>query len=56
MEKRDHTSDGQGSTRDRAKLRPRHGWFEAFGEVVELTDEERAWLEFDNQGDEKLGW
>ena len=56
MEKRDDTSNRQGSALDRAKLRPRHGWLEAFGDLVELTDEERAWVEFDNQGDEELGW
>src|SRR5438067_1322539 len=55
MEKRDDTSNGQGSALDRAKLRPRHGWLEAFGDLVELTDEESAWLEFDNQGDENVG-
>ena len=56
MKKRDHTSNGQGSALDRAKLRPRHGWLEAFGDLVELTDEERAWLEFGNQGDDELEW
>ena len=55
MEKRDDTSNGQGSALDRAKLRPRHGWLEAFGDLVELT-EERAWVEFDNQGDDELEW
>jgi len=56
MEKRYDTSNGQGSALDRAKQHPRHGWLEAFGDLVELTDEERAWVEFDNQGDEELGW
>jgi len=47
---------GQGLALDRAKLRPRHGWLKAFGDLVELTDEERAWLEFGNQGDDELEW
>jgi antitoxin MazE len=38
------------------KRRPREGWAEAFGEVPELGDEDRAWLEFGNDFDADLKW
>jgi len=38
------------------KRRPREGWAEAFAEIGELDDEDRAWLEFPNQGDDDLTW
>jgi antitoxin MazE len=38
------------------KRRPREGWAEAFGEITELGEEDRAWLEFPNESDSKLKW
>jgi len=38
------------------KRRPREGWAEAFGEAGELGDEDLAWLQFGNEGDDKLQW
>jgi antitoxin MazE len=38
------------------KRRPREGWAEAFEEAGELTDEDRAWLHFGNDGDDDLKW
>jgi antitoxin MazE len=38
------------------KRRPREGWAEAFGEIPELVDEDRAWLEFGNDFDADLKW
>ena len=38
------------------KRRPREGWADAFDQVEELGDEDRAWLEFGNQGDDELTW
>jgi antitoxin MazE len=38
------------------KRRPREGWARAFDEIGELTEEDRAWLEFPNEGDGKLQW
>jgi antitoxin MazE len=38
------------------KRRPREGWAEAFDEIGELGEEDRAWLDFPNEGDGKLRW
>jgi antitoxin MazE len=38
------------------KRRPREGWAEAFDEIGELGEEDRAWLEFPNAADSKLQW
>ena len=38
------------------KRRPREGWAEAFEEIGELGEEDRAWLEFGNEGDGELKW
>jgi antitoxin MazE len=38
------------------KRRPREGWAEAFEEIGELSEEDRAWLEFGNEGDSELKW
>jgi antitoxin MazE len=38
------------------KRRPREGWAGAFGEIEELGEEDRAWLEFGNDGDAELEW
>ena len=38
------------------KRRPREGWAEAFEEIGELSEEDRAWLEFGNKGDSELKW
>ena len=38
------------------KRRPREGWAEAFEELGELSEEDRAWLEFGNEGDGELKW
>jgi antitoxin MazE len=38
------------------KRRPREGWAEAFEEIGELSEEDRAWLEFGNAGDGELKW
>ena len=38
------------------KRRPREGWADAFDQVEELGDEDRAWLEFGNQGEDELTW
>ena len=37
------------------KRRPRAGWADAFGDIEELGDEDRAWLGFGNEGDHELG-
>ena len=38
------------------KRRPREGWAAAFGEIGELGDEDLAWLQFGNEGDDELQW
>jgi antitoxin MazE len=38
------------------KRRPREGWAAALSEVEELEEEDRAWLEFGNEGDDELQW
>ena len=38
------------------KRRPREGWAKAFEEIAELSEEDRAWLEFGNEGDSELKW
>jgi antitoxin MazE len=38
------------------KRKPREGWAEAFDEIEPLGDEDRAWLEFPNAGDDELKW
>jgi antitoxin MazE len=38
------------------KGRPREGWAAAFAEIGELGDEDVAWLQFGNAGDDKLQW
>jgi len=38
------------------KRRPREGWAQAFDEVGELGEEDRAWLEFPNAADSELQW
>jgi antitoxin MazE len=38
------------------KRRPREGWAEAFDEIPELGDEDRAWLDFGNDDDAELTW
>jgi antitoxin MazE len=38
------------------RRRPREGWAEAFEEIGELSEEDRAWLEFGNEGDGELKW
>jgi antitoxin MazE len=38
------------------KRRPREGWAEAFAEIPELGEEDRAWLEFGNETDDELKW
>ena len=38
------------------KRRPREGWAQAFEEIGELGEEDRAWLEFPNEGDGELQW
>jgi antitoxin MazE len=38
------------------KRRPREEWAEAFEEIGELGEEDRAWLEFGNEGDSELKW
>jgi antitoxin MazE len=40
------------------KRRPREGWAEAFDKIapIPLTDEERAWMAFGNEGDDELKW
>ena len=38
------------------KRRPREGWAAAFAEIEELGDEDLAWLQFGNDGDDELQW
>jgi len=38
------------------KRRPREGWAAASAEIGELRDEDLAWLQFGNEGDDKLQW
>jgi antitoxin MazE len=38
------------------KKRPREGWAEAFGNIEELEEEDIAWLQFGNKGDDELQW
>jgi antitoxin MazE len=38
------------------KRRPREGWAQAFDKIGELSEEDRAWLEFGNEADSKLQW
>jgi antitoxin MazE len=39
------------------RRKPREGWAEASSELEEqLTDEDRAWLDFGNAGDDELEW
>jgi antitoxin MazE len=38
------------------KKRPREGWAEAFGDIEELEEEDIAWLQFGNKGDDELQW
>jgi antitoxin MazE len=38
------------------KRRPREGWAEAFGDIEELDEEDIAWLQFGNEGDDELKW
>ncbi len=38
------------------KRRPRAGWADAFGDIEELGNEDRAWLELGNEGDHELKW
>jgi antitoxin MazE len=38
------------------KRRPREGWAEAFVEAEELGDDDLAWLQFGNEGDDELQW
>ena len=40
------------------KRRPREGWAQASEEIgaIDLTDEDKAWIEFGNTGDAELGW
>jgi antitoxin MazE len=38
------------------KRRPREGWDVAFGDIEELGEEDRAWLDFGNEGDDELKW
>jgi antitoxin MazE len=39
-----------------ARKRPREGWAEASAEIGELGDEDLAWLQFGNEGDDELQW
>jgi antitoxin MazE len=38
------------------KRQPREGWATAFAEIRELGDEDLAWLQFGNEGDDELRW
>jgi antitoxin MazE len=38
------------------KRRPREGWAAAFAEIGELRDDDLAWLQFGNEGDDELQW
>jgi antitoxin MazE len=38
------------------KRRPREGWAQAFDEIGDLGEDDRAWLEFPNAADRKLQW
>ena len=38
------------------KRQPREGWAEAFVEAEELGDDDLAWLQFGNEGDDELQW
>ena len=38
------------------KRRLREGWSAAFAEIGELADEDLAWLQFGNEGDDELQW
>jgi antitoxin MazE len=38
------------------KRRPRESWAVAFAEIGELGDEDLAWLQFRNEGDDELQW
>jgi antitoxin MazE len=38
------------------RRRPREGWAAAFAEIRELGDEDLAWLQFGNAGDDELQW
>jgi antitoxin MazE len=38
------------------KRRPREGWVAAFAEIGELGDEDLAWLQFGNAGDDEMRW
>jgi len=38
------------------KRRPREGWAAAFAEIGALGDEDLAWLQFGNEGDDELQW
>ena len=38
------------------KRRPREGWAAASAEIGELGDEDLAWLQFGNEGDDELQW
>ena len=35
---------------------PREGWAAAFAEIRELGNEDLAWLQFGNEGDDALHW
>src|SRR5947208_6794992 len=56
MNKEDETSDRDAREPGRAKPRPRKGWGEAFVEIEELSDEDRAWLDFGNADDDQVFW
>lgn len=51
----------KGLQNDRATARPekrhpRAGWAETSAEIEELAEEDRAWLDFGNTGDDQLQW
>jgi antitoxin MazE len=38
------------------KRRPREGWAAAFAQIEELGEEDLAWLQFGNEGDDEWQW
>ncbi len=56
MRQDDHPKEPKPARRQQAIRRSRAGWVEAFAKAGELTDEDLAWLQFDNEGDDELQW
>jgi len=56
MRKRDENRKPETAQPTWPKRRPRVGWADAFGDIEELGDEDRAWLEFGNDEDAYLRW